>query len=386
MIKNRAFLPFCFALALLACPVLAAQPAQGTRGIVATVHPLATQAAIDAMKRGGNAIDAAVAAALTLGVVDGHNSGIGGGCFMLIRRAAGTVVAIDGRETAPAAATREMFLREGKADARLSQTGPLAAGVPGALAAYDHAIRHYGKRALSEHLRAAAQIAENGFVLDRSYANRLAATATELKAFDAARVIFLRKDGSPFQAAEILKQPDLAKTYRAIAQQGPAWFYGGPFAVATADWMKQHGGLLTAEDLHRYEVKLRDAVRTTYRGHEIVGFPPPSSGGVHVGQILNILERFDLRAMGANSADFVHVVTEAMKLALADRAFWLGDPDFASVPRGLVSKEYAARLASKIRLDRALAGAEHDTPDDALENVFGKHTTHFRRPTPRGTG
>jgi gamma-glutamyltranspeptidase/glutathione hydrolase len=366
-----------FALAVFAWPALGAEPAEGTRGIVATVHPVATEAAIDAMKRGGNAIDAAVTAALTLGVVDGHNSGIGGGCFILIRRADGAIVAIDGRETAPGAATREMFLREGKADARLSQTGPLAAGVPGALAAYDYATRHYGKRSLSEHLRAAAQIAERGFALDRTYANRLAATAAELKGFDGARAIFLRADGSPFRAGEILRQPDLAKTYQAIAAQGTDWFYRGPFASATAAWMKPNGGLLTAEDFRRYEVKWRDVIRTTYRGHEIVGFPPPSSGGVHVGQILNILESFDLRAMGENSADFVHVVTEAMKLAFADRAFWLGDPDFASVPRALVSKEYAARLAKKIRLDRSMPGAEHDTPEGAREDVFGKHTTHF---------
>jgi gamma-glutamyltranspeptidase / glutathione hydrolase len=365
-------------LAVCACSAAKAEPASvGTRGMAATVHPLATEAAIDAMKRGGNAIDAAVAAALTLGVVDGHNSGIGGGCFLLIRGANGTVVAIDGRETAPGAATRDMFLREGKAQANLSQTGPLAAGIPGALAAYEYALRHYGKRTLSEHLRAAAQIAEKGFALDRTYGSRLAATVTELKAFDAARAIFLHDDGSPFRTAELLVQPDLAKTYRAIAQHGMDWFYRGPFAAATATWMKQYGGLMTAEDFRSYEIKLREPIRTTYRGYEILGFPPPSSGGVHVGQILNILESFDLKAMGENSADFVHVVAEAMKLAFADRAFWLGDPDFAPVPQGLVAKEYAARLAKKIQLHQAITGAGHDTPDRAQENLFGKHTTHF---------
>jgi gamma-glutamyltranspeptidase/glutathione hydrolase len=366
-----------FALVWLAFPLPAAQPAEGTRGIAATVQPLATEAAIDAMKRGGNAIDAAVRAALTLGVVDGHNSGIGGGCFLLIRRADGSIAAIDGRETAPVAATRDMFLREGQADVNLSQTGPLAAAVPGALAAYDYALRRYGKRTLAEHLQAAAQIATSGFALDRAYANRLAATTAQLKMFDAARAIFLHGDGSPLRAGDVLRQPDLAKTYQAIAEQGTDWFYRGPFATATAAWMKQHDGLLTVEDFRSYQVKQREAVRTTYRGHEIVGFPPPSSGGVHVGQILNILESFDLKAMGENSADFVHVVTEAMKLAFADRAFWLGDPDFTPVPRGLVTKEYAAQLAKKIRLDQAMTGAEHSTPAQAGQDLFGKHTTHF---------
>src|SRR2546429_4608509 len=166
---------------LLGVPPLHAggEPARGDRGIVATVHPLATDAAIEAFKKGGNAIDATVAAALTLGVVDGHNSGIGGGCFMLIRLADGMFVAIDGRETAPGAATREMFVRNGKVVPELSLTGPLAAGVPGALAAYDYALRRYGKLSLKEHLMAAARIAGNGFPLNRHYAGRLAASATE---------------------------------------------------------------------------------------------------------------------------------------------------------------------------------------------------------------
>ena len=354
-----------------------AAPATGQRGIAATVHPQATDAAIQAMKNGGNAIDAAIAAALTLGVVDGHNSGIGGGCFMVIRLATGSIVAIDGRETAPAKATRDMYLRNGKAETRLSVTGPLAVGVPGALAAYEYAASRYGKFPLKDHLLAAAEIADKGFALNRTYAQRLMATAEELKQFEAARAIFLKADGSRRKEGEVLKQPDLAKTYRAIAGQGTDWFYKGPFARATEEWMQKNGGIMTAMDFQRYTLKLREPIKTTYRGHEIIGFPPPSSGGVHVAQILNILESFNLKAMGPTSPDFVHIVTEAMKLAFADRAYWLGDPDFAPVPTGLVFKEYAAKLAKTIRLERAGQVPTHNTPEAAEKDVFGRHTTHF---------
>src|SRR5262245_39605855 len=215
------------AAAMIFCGLLEAWPAVGRNGAAATVHPLATDAAIAAMKKRGNAIDAAVAAALTLGVVDGHDSGIGGGCFMLIRLANGEVAALDGREMAPAAATRDMFVRDGKADTTLSQLGPLAAGVPGALAVYDHALRKFGKLSLKQHLLAAAEIAENGFALDATYAGRLAASADELKQFGGN---FLKPDGSPYKKGEILKLPDLARSYRQIADEGIGWFYGGAFA------------------------------------------------------------------------------------------------------------------------------------------------------------
>src|SRR5437667_5715804 len=362
--------------ALLCAPLVQAggELAQGGRAMVATVHPLATDAAVETFRKGGNAIDAAVAAALTLGIVDGQNSGIGGGCFMLIRLADGRFVAIDGRDTAPTGATRDMFVRDGKADPELSLTGPLAAGVPGALAAYDEALRRYGKLPLKELLLAAAKIAEHCFAINRHYAERLAASAKELKMFEASRAAFL-PDGVGKEAGAILRLPDLAKTYRAIAEAGPDWFYRGPFATATADWMKNNGGRLAVEDFRGYQAKLRESVFTTYRGCQLVGFPPPSSGGVHVAQILNVLENLDLKTMGPGSADSIHMVTEAMKLAFADRAYWLGDPDFAKVPRGLVAKDYAAKLAGRIRKDRVAVVPQHGTPDS--EDVFEKHTTHF---------
>lgn len=359
-------------------------------GAVVTVHPLATRAGVEALRAGGNAVDAAIACALMLGVVDGFNSGLGGGCFLTLRLADGRLVTIDGREAAPAAATREMFLREGRAMPALSQFGALAVGVPGQLAALAYASTNFGRLPLARLLETAAQVADEGFPLTRTYAGRLKTAADELAAlkggppaaqFAAFRAIFL-PDGRPARrAGDTLRQPELAATYRALAREGPAWFYRGPFAARTADWMRTHGGLLTEADFAAYEPQRRQPVRGTYRGFEIVSFPPPSSGGVHVVQILNLLEGFDLKAMGRGSADFAHVVAEAMKLAFADRAHWLGDPDFAPVPRGLVAKEYARRLARGIALDRATPVAGHGTPAAADTDVFGReaarHTTHF---------
>jgi gamma-glutamyltranspeptidase/glutathione hydrolase len=314
---------------------------------------------------------------LTLGVVDGHNSGIGGGCLLLIRAPDGTLAAVDGRETAPARATRDMFLRQGKADPKLSRTGALAVGVPGALAAYDYALAHFGKQPLKEHLLAAALLAEEGFAITPHYAARLRETAGDLGQFPAARAVLFDPDGQPKKAGDILRQLDLAKTYRLIAEHGLQWFYRGPFARATAAWMREHGGLLSENDFAGYEVKLRQPIVTTYRSADTVGFPPPSSGGVHVAQMLNVLEHFDLQAMGRDSTDFVHLIAEAMKLAFADRAHWLGDPDFAPVPKGLVSKTYAETLAARIRFDQAALVLAHGVPEGAGEEVFGRHTTHL---------
>ncbi|HSH14938.1 MAG TPA: gamma-glutamyltransferase, partial [Verrucomicrobiae bacterium] len=364
----------------LACGLVVtafAAPTSTQNGMAATVHPLATDAAVQAMRDGGNAVDAAVAAALTLGVVDGQNSGIGGGCFMLIGRPDGTFVALDGRETAPAAATRDMFLREGKAEPDLSQTGALAIGIPGSLAVYDHAIRKFGKRSLKSYLLSAARIAEQGFAVNQDFAGRLKDSLEAMDKFPASREVFLKADGTAYRAGDVIVQADLAKSYRGLAESGVDWFYRQPFPELAATWMEKNGGLVTARDFHEYRFKQREPVRSTYRGCEIVGFPPPSSGGVHVAQILNILESFDLKAMGAGSVDFVHVVAEAMKLAFADRAHWLGDPDFAPVPRGLVSKAYAAELAKRIRMERVIEVASQGEPPGATTDLFGKHTTHF---------
>jgi gamma-glutamyltranspeptidase/glutathione hydrolase len=332
---------------------------------------------VKALQAGGNAIDAAAACALTLGAVDGTNSGIGGGCFLLIRTADGSIFAIDGRETAPAAATREMFVKDGKGDTELSQTGTLASGVPGELAAYDLAVRRWGKLSLKAPLLAAADIAEKGFVVEQSYAGRIESVAKDLARFPSSRAIFLKPDGAPWRKGDRLVQADLAKTYRAIAAEGENWFYDGPFAEATAEWMKANGGILTAEDFKNYRVKLREPVRSTYRGCEVVSFPPPSSGGILVLQLLNIAETFDLATMGRNSASEVHMLSEAMNLAFADRAYWLGDPDFTTIPSGLFSKEYAKKRAALIDPKQALKGVTHGEPSGNSPRNLEKHTTHF---------
>lgn len=338
----------------------------------ATVHPLATQAALEAMRAGGNAVDGTIAAALTLAVVDGHNSGLGGGCFLLIRRPDGEITAIDGREMAPAAATRDMFLRDGKADPELSQFGPLAAGTPGMVKALEEAARYGARLPIARAYAQAAALAEEGFVPDAAFESALRGTRKKAEQFPAFAEAFL----APRVNGRLL-QPDLAATLRALATYGGDWFYIGPFAQKTGAWMKAHGGILTAADFRAYRVERREPLRTTYRGHEIIGFPPPSSGGVHVAQILNIAENFDLRVLGRGSASVAHVLASAMNLAFADRAFWLGDPDFARVPRGLLEKDYAASLAQKIDLHKAVEVPGHGQPPDAEGDIFRKHTTHF---------
>ena len=347
---------------------------EARRGMVSSVHPVATEAGLRVLKEGGNAIDATVAVALTLGVVDGDNSGIGGGCFILIRRADGSLAAIDGREMAPAAATSDMFVRKGKADTELSQTGPLASAVPGSLAAYEFAVEHYGKRKLADLILPAADIAERGFRLDASYARNLKRVAKEMARFASSREVFFKGD-RPLGKGDLLKQPHLAATYRSIAAQGSDWFYRGPFAQATEAWMKSNGGIMTAADFRNYRIELREPVTTAYRGFRIVTFPPPSSGGVHVAQILNILQNFDLASF--DPATRLHVMAEAMKLALADRAYWLGDPEFANVPRGLVDKDYGAALAGKINTEHVTQVKAHGLPPNWQTDFFKKHTTHF---------
>jgi gamma-glutamyltranspeptidase / glutathione hydrolase len=236
-------------------------------------------------------------------------------------------------------------------------------------------VKHYGRKRLADLLVPAARLAGEGFVLSASYARRLAEVEEEMKHFESARAVYFGPDGRVLGAGGLLKQPDLAATYRHIEAQGSPWFYRGPFAQAAERWMKANGGLLTAKDFREYRVQLREPIRTDYRGFEVVSFPPPSSGGVHVAQVLNMLQAFDLKAL--EPATRLHVMAEAMKLAFADRAYWLGDPEFARVPRGLVDKGYAKELAGRIAFDRVLAVPSHGVPPGAGTDVFGKHTTHF---------
>lgn len=346
--------------------------------MIATGHDLATEAGVQVFRDGGNAVDAAVAAALMLGVVDCNNSGIGGGCFILIRSSDGRITAIDGREMAPAAAAKDMFVRDGVVIPGASQTGPLAVGVPGALAAYELAIERCGTMKLARLLEPGIEKAANGFEIRHGLASAIASQADSLRRYPGAKAIFLHHNGSPLEVGERLVQTDLARTYRQLGEYGSDWFYRGKLAQTVGDWMAANGGLVTAADFASYQAKLREPIETSYRGYKIIGFPPPSSGGVHVAEVLNMLEPFDMRAIeNRDPIEAASILVEAFKLAFADRAHWLGDSDFVAVPRGLVSKEYARELAARIDPAHTKDVPTHGTPQRWKQDVFGRHTTHI---------
>lgn len=371
----------CF-LALASCVSSAsAQSApEPTKYMLATVHPLATEAGLEVFRQGGNAIDAAVTAALTLGVVDGFNSGIGGGCFILVRTADGRLIALDARETAPAAAFRELYLRDGQPQSELSATGALSVATPGALAGYAEILSRLGRRSLADALEPGRRLAEDGFRLDQNYIDQIRTTKVDLAKFPGSRAVLLRPDGSLPEVGDRLVQTDLARTYQQIARSGTGWFYRGEFAVAVADWMQAERGILTRDDFANYQVAEREPLVSRYRDYTVVGFPPPSSGGVHVAQILNLLEHFELAAIEREDpAGATHLISEAMKLAFADRAHWLGDPAFTQVPRGLLDRDYARALAGQIDRTRAGQVTGHGQPPRANSDFFGppRHTTHI---------
>ncbi|MCP8899148.1 gamma-glutamyltransferase [Gilvimarinus xylanilyticus] len=342
---------------------------------VATVQPRATEAAMQVLEKGGNAVDAAVAAALALGVVDGHNSGIGGGCFAIVRWADGSVEALDGREMAPAKASRAMYVRDGEVVKSLSRTGALASGVPGSVAVYDYMLKKGGALERAKVYQPAIDLAEQGFAIDAIYAERLARHREVLAGFSGSAKVLLSPQGEPWPAGHKLIQKDLAQTYRQLAKQGADYFYRGDFARAVEKWMNDNGGMIDAKDFAAYQMHRREPVRSDYRGYEIVGFGPPSSGGVHVAEILNTLKPFDLRKL--DNVSRYHLIAEAMKLAFADRAYWLGDPAFVDVPKGLISERYARERAKLISLKKTLADTGHGTPANAEVDLFDKHTTHI---------
>lgn len=350
------------------------------KNVAASVHPLATEAAISMFRKGGNAIDAAIAAALTLSVVDSHNSGIGGGCLAIVRTANGQVLALDGREMAPKLAHRDMYLRNGKPDGTLSQDGPLAVATPGQLAAlYDLSTKH-GYLRWRDLFEPAIAHAEYGFQIDRVLAGRISGEADIIRRYPETARVLLKRNGSPYAQGELLLQPDLATTLTSIANEGIEWFYRGPFAKTVGEWMGQNGGILSADDFAAYQCKYREPIRSLYRGYDVIGMPPPSSGGVHIAQILNILQDFPLPELWKTDRNQAyHLLLEAMQLAFADRAYWLGDSDFVKVPRGLVDPTYARTLAQKISRSQKTRFAKHHVPADAATNVFDdrKHTTHL---------
>lgn len=352
--------------------------AKSAAGMVATVQPLATDVGVEVLQTGGNAVDAAIAAALTLGVVDGHNSGIGGGCFILIHTADGRTFAIDGRETAPAKATPGMFLKDGTPQPKWSQTGPLASGVPGALAAYQAALETCGSRKLKDLIAPAARLAREGFAISPTLRSALNAEKKDLSRFEGSKAVLVRSDEREWRDGDLLVQTDLAATLEGVAEQGTSYFYRGPVAEKVGAWMAENGGLLSTADFASYRAIFREPLTTNYRRWRVIGFPPPSSGGVHVAQILKLLERYSLAELHAKDpAEFVHLVGDAMKIAFADRVYWLGDPDFVKVPRGLLDDDYLAERRKLLSAEKAATVDQHGQPPDWDSRYFGKHTTHL---------
>lgn len=339
-------------LLLLAPAARGAAPAPATsaRGMVASPQADATRAGVEVLRAGGNAIDAALAVSFALSVTDPHHSGIGGGGLMLVRLADGRSFAIDARETAPGAATRDMFLAPGLPE-HASRIGALSVATPGLVAGLELAHQRFATRPWAELLAPAIRLAEEGFEIGPAHARAAGYWQARglAERFPETAAIQLPADGSPIRPGFRLVQRELAGTLRTLAEAGARAFYEGPLAKAMAGEVRARGGLLTELDLALYRPKLREPLRGSYRGLEVLAFPPPSSGGVALIEMLNVLEGFDLRALGAGSSASGHRIAEAMKLAFADRNAYLGDVDFADVPlAGLISKEYAETLRARI--------------------------------------
>jgi gamma-glutamyltranspeptidase / glutathione hydrolase len=332
------------------------KPVEGKTGMVAAAHPLASQIGAEILKRGGNAVDAAIATAFGLGVVEPNASGLGGGGFILIYSAkTKEITTIDYREVAPLKATPDMYklTPDGKVVEDEITVGHKAVAVPGTLAGLSMALSHYGTMSLKEVMAPAIRIAEEGYEVTKTMNGMMKDNFEKLSKFPAAARIYL-KDGLPYEVGDRLVLTDLAKTYRLIAEKGPDVFYRGEIAEAIEQEMKASGkGLITKEDLAAYRPSVRTPVKGNYRGYEIISMSPPSSGGTHIIQLLNILEGYDMAKLGHNSSGSIHVMAEAMKRVFADRSKYMGDPDFVRVPiRGLVSKGYADELRKEIREEK----------------------------------
>jgi gamma-glutamyltranspeptidase/glutathione hydrolase len=355
----------------------AAIPVQAPRAMVASVHPLASRAGVQMMKAGGNAVDAAVAVGFALAVVYPQAGNLGGGGFMLVRRADGKTHFIDYREKAPAAASANMYLdARGDVIADASIVGYKAIGVPGSVAGMVYAEKKYGKLSLERVMAPAIKLAEEGFALVAEDARDLREDKP-LGQFPESRRIFQR-DGNFYQAGEILKQPDLARTLKRIAGN-PDDFYHGAMARELAAAMQKGGGLITAEDLANYQVKERETVRGTYRGYEIISAPPPSSGGITMIETLNILEGYDLARPGGRSALAMHLTVEAFRRAFLDRAEFLGDPDFSKIPVAqLIDKRYGAAWRESI--DPSHASASKDLRRPAIFSQLEQYAALHSRP------
>ena len=323
-------------------------PVRAKQGMVASVDATATQVGVDILKEGGNAVDAAVAVGYALAVTHPQAGNLGGGGFMLIRSKNGNTTAIDFREMAPAKATRDMFLDDqGNPDSKKSLTSHLASGTPGTVAGFSLALDKYGTMPLNKVVQPAFKLARDGFIVNDALADDLKTYGSEvLPNHENSKAIFW-KEGEPQKKGDKLVQANLAKSLEMIAENGPDEFYKGTIAEQIAQEMQKNGGLISKEDLAAYKAVERTPISGDYRGYQVYSMPPPSSGGIHIVQILNILENFDMQKYGFGSADAMQIMAEAEKYAYADRSEYLGDPDFVKVPwQALTNK---AKPSSEIR-------------------------------------
>jgi len=385
----RHFCLAALALLLVPAPALAdplisdfatARPVVAMHGMVVSQEAAASRVGVDVLRRGGNAVDAAVAVGFALAVTLPRAGNLAGGGFMLIHRAdLNRTVAIDYRETAPAATTKDVFLDvNGEADPFKSRFSGLAIGVPGTVAGLELAWRKYGsgKFSFADLIVPAVALARHGLTVGEDVADTLPIAAPILAKHPSSARIYLKPDGSVPQAGDNIALDDLAATLETIAAHGSAGFYAGSVARKIVDSVQAAGGRMTMDDLAHYRAVEREPVSGTYRGHVIISMPPPSSGGAHIIEILNILEGYPLAEQGLNSAASLHEMAEAEKLAYADRAVWLGDPDYVKIPLvGLVSKAYAESLRAQISPDHARPAK--DIRPGEPQAYESDQTTHF---------
>ena len=351
-------------------------PISAENGMVVSGHRLSSGIGIEILKNGGNAIDAAIATGFALAVNLPAAGNIGGGGFMIVRTAQGEVAAFDFREKAPLAAHSEMFLDSGgNYDGDMNHQGHLSVGVPGTVAGFFLAHQKYGSISMSLLLEPAIKMAEEGFIVTRGLADSLKNNAENFRRYPGSVDVFFKKHGKTYEAGEVWRQPALAKSLRRIQRHGRKGFYEGETARLITSEMQRHGGLITQKDLMSYQAVERVPVWGTYRNHQILSMPPPSSGGIALIQMLNILEAFDLNSMGFGSARHLHLEIEAMRRAFADRARYLGDPDFnADIPvTQLLSKQRGAILRESIRLNWASKSNEKTFNGRTESN----ETTHY---------
>ncbi|QOZ29783.1 gamma-glutamyltransferase [Bradyrhizobium sp. CCBAU 51753] len=351
-------------------------PVAAENGMVVSAQHLATQVGVDVLKRGGNAVDAAVAVGYALAVAYPAAGNLGGGGFMTIELADGRKTFLDFRETAPKGATANMYLdKDGNVIKGLSTKGHLAVGVPGSVAGMEYAREKYGTMKRADLIAPALQLAEDGFVLDQGDIEMLHSTTNDFREDPASAAIFLNNNGKPFQVGERLTQHELAETLREISKRGSDGFYKGWVGAAIVASNQAGKGLLTQEDLDNYKVRELAPVECDYRGYHVVSAPPPSSGGVVICEVLNILEGYPLRELGYHSAEAVHYQIEAMRHAYVDRNSYLGDPDFVKNPlERLLDKSYAAKIRAAI--DPAKAGVSKDIKPGVPPHE-GSNTTHY---------